>query len=339
MTEITAQGVEEILRLFKQKHSTYKTMRVNALEEITTGWETNIFSFTLQYTENNIEQLKDFVIRMYHGSGQNEQAQKEFEVMQMVAEQGVAVPEVELLVVNNTAFENAFVVMEKVPGQTMLAAFDMADEDKRNQLIKLKAQHFSQLHQIPVSEFAEHELPNTDDYLNNLLVEMAGTINKFGLSEFDPYMKLLEEQLAQGITPSLALLHNDYHVENLLMDAEDKNAYIVDWSFAEVGDYRLDLAWAVLLVGTMAGEEYRKLFLDYYQEASGEKVLNFQFFEILKFTMRMLTIVTWLQDSVEIPVKKITKEAIRTDYKIHVLNVYHRLKAITGLSLPTIEAL
>ena len=64
-----------------------------------------------------------------------------------------------------------------------------------------------------------------------------------------------------------------------------------------------------------------------------------EYFEAVKFSERMLTIATWLDESVVIPVKKITREAIRGEYKIHVLNVYARLKEVTGLELPTIENL
>ena len=53
----------------------------------------------------------------------------------------------------------------------------------------------------------------------------------------------------------------------------------------------------------------------------------------------MLTIATWLDKSVTIPVPKITRDAIRGDYKIHVLNVYRRLKQILAYSLPTFENL
>ncbi len=55
--------------------------------------------------------------------------------------------------------------------------------------------------------------------------------------------------------------------------------------------------------------------------------------------MRMLTIATWLDEAVEIQIPRITKQAFRADYKVHVLNLYRRLKEITGLEIRTIEEL
>ncbi|MEK6221250.1 MAG: hypothetical protein N2D54_03285, partial [Chloroflexota bacterium] len=101
MVKITSQGKQEIASLFKQKYPTFDNLHIDQLEEITTGWETNIFSFTLRYTENNTLYKKEYIIRMYYGAGQNSQAQKEFAIMQMVRGQEIQVPQVELLVVGN----------------------------------------------------------------------------------------------------------------------------------------------------------------------------------------------------------------------------------------------
>ena len=89
----------------------------------------------------------------------------------------------------------------------------------------------------------------------------------------------------------------------------------------------------------MVGPQYREELLKRYEKLAGKAVENLEYFEAVKFSERMLTIATWLDESVAIPVKKITKEAIRGQYKVHVLNVYARLKEITGLELPTIENL
>ncbi|MCH7663081.1 MAG: phosphotransferase, partial [Chloroflexi bacterium] len=185
-------------------------------------------------------------------------------------------------------------------------------------------------------------LPSVDDplaYVTSKLYEMRTLIDQFALSEFEGHIHWLEDRLEHGATTHLSVIHNDYHPLNILLRAKGGDLVIIDWSFAEVGDYRLDLAWSVMLLGVMVGEQYRDVLLASYEQLSGNQVVHFQYFEVLKFTQRMLTIATWLDDSVEIPVKKITKAAIHSEYKVHILNPYRRLKEITGLSLASIEAL
>ena len=42
-------------------------IKILDLQDITSGWETEIFAFTLQYSKNEIEKQKKLVIRMYPG--------------------------------------------------------------------------------------------------------------------------------------------------------------------------------------------------------------------------------------------------------------------------------
>ena len=152
-------------------------------------------------------------------------------------------------------------------------------------------------------------------------------------------MNWLEERVEQGASTEYCLMHNDYHPQNLMLSSKDHQLTILDWSFVEIGDFRLELAWSALLFGVMFGEQYRLPLMEFYEEIRGRPIQHFKYFEVLKLTQRMLTIATWLDKSVTIPVPKITRDAIRGDYKIHVLNVYRRLKQILAYSLPTFENL
>jgi hypothetical protein len=77
--------------------------------------------------------------------------------------------------------------------------------------------------------------------------------------------------------------------------------------------------------------------LEAYERAVGTPIENFEYFEAIKLTMRMITIATWLEEDVEIPVPRITKQALRGEYRVHLLNPYLRLKEITGIEIQLIE--
>ena len=345
MVAITQKGIRELSALFEKKYPHRKNVLADNFQEITTGWETKIFSFSIHFEAKGAAYSEDLILRFYQGPQGTAQSKREYAVIKKVAQAGLPVPKVVLLVSDSSPFENPFVVMEKIDGPTMAAELDHASDKSKRSLIKQFTAPFVKLHQLSWNQvFASksQSLRNIDDplaYINSKLSEMRTLIDRFGLTEFEGHFRWLEERLEHGAVSRLSVLHNDYHPLNILIRDEEGGLAIIDWSFAEVGDYRLDLAWSVLLLGVMAGEQYRDVMLASYEQLSGDRVEHFQYFEVLKFTQRTLTIATWLDDSVEIPVKKITKAAIHNDYKVHILNPYRRLKEITGLSLNTIEAL
>ncbi len=345
MDEITKNGWANLTQLLGRRFPNRKNLKIINLEEITEGWETKIYSLSLNYEVKDKLFAEDFILRFFQGPYEANQARKEFNLMKRVSQFGIPVPRVDLLVTDDSPFGHPFIVMEKIQGETMTNVLHGATEQKILELMNLMVLHFVKLHQIPWQKIFDDEKqggPIQDEpvaFIKTKLVDMQQTISRYELHEFDPLLHWLEERLELGIAPRLCVMHNDYHPLNLLVRSRGAELVIIDWSFAEVGDYRLDLAWSVLLVGLLVGAPYRDIMVKTYEDIAGCKVENFEYFEALKFTARMLTIATWLDESVVIPVKKITREAIRGEYRVHVLNVYDRLKDITGLRLPLIDNL
>ena len=345
MDEITENGWKNLAQLLGRKFPNRKNLKITDLGEITEGWETKIYSLSLNYEVEGELFTEDFILRVFQGTHKRNQARKEFNLMKKVSQFGIPVPRVDLLVTDDSLFGNPFIVMEKIQGGTVSHALRGASEQEILTLMNVMVFHFVKLHQIPWQKIFDDEKPGEPipaeplAFIRTNLFDMQETVNRYELHDFDPLLNWLEERMEPGIAPRLCVMHNDYHPLNLLVRESGDDLAIIDWSFAEVGDYRLDLAWSVLLFGVMVGAPYREILVKTYEDIAGCKVENFEYFEVLKFAARMLTIATWLDESVVIPVKKITREAIRGEYKVHVLNVYDRLKEITGLELPLIENL
>lgn len=345
MVEITEYGMKNLTRILNRKYPGRKSLRITNLKEITEGWETIIYSFTLYYEVNDESFTEDLVVRFFQGPHQREQAIREFSVMKNVNQWGIPVPRVEILVTKSSPFRHPFIIMEKVNGETLGNVLIGAQENEILLLMKLMVSQFVKLHQIPWQEvFKANKYTRLIKngplaYVKSKLFDMRSVVNRYALRQFEPFLYWLAKRKDLGATHRLSVMHNDYHPQNLLLRENGGSLAIIDWSFADIGDYRLDLAWSVLLFGVTVDQHYRGIMVKAYEDIAGTSVDNFEYFEVLKFTERMLTIATWLDESVEIPVKKITREAIRKEYKIHVLNVYNRLKEITGLKLPLIENL
>ena len=339
MVKITSKNLGELEKLFKDRFLKSENIRVSNFEELTEGWETDIYSFTIAYEQSGQTKMKEYVIRFYFGEGQNHQAEKEFNTMRLVRKQHLGVPEVLMVQLENSIFGQAFIIMDKIMGPTMADLVKSISHKETRRELSTMANNFVQLHAIkPVAIFSQHKGLN-GNYLSGLLEAMETTVKKYDIKEFLPILEILQNGVAKVDRVHITLIHNDFHPQNILVQNDSVKHFIIDWSFAAVGDFRLDLAWTMLLIGTMVGREYRADFLKAYEDASGMKVNHFRFFEILKLSQRMLTILTWLDDRVKIPVRKVTKDAIRGDYKIHVTNVYDRLIEITEVPLPTIENL
>jgi len=331
---------ERLTEFLRRQYPELEGLKILELHEIGEGWETDLYLLTLTGTQNGEPAILERVLRLYAGSDPLEKAQKEFSLLKGVSRFGIAAPRVDAIVADLSILGDPFIVMEYVPGGTLEAGIQ---SDGITHWIEPMMDTLARIHSIPWVELIpepEGPLPKPDDplaYLGGLLEEMDHTIERYSLIDFKPTLGWLREREALGAATKPALIHNDYHPQNILL--RDNSLVVIDWSFAEIGDFRMDLAWSTLLFGVMAGGDYRAAMLEAYEQAAGSHVENFTFFEALKFTMRMVTIGMWLDEAVEIPVAGITKQAIRSDYKVHVMNPYRRLKEITGLEIRTIEEL
>ncbi len=331
---------ERLAEFLRRQYPEYEGLKILEFDELGEGWETDLYRLKLAGTQNGEPVPLELVLRLYKGSNPLEKAQKEFSLLTGVTHFGIAAPRVDALVTDRSILGDPFIVMEHIEGGTLEARIG---SEGISPWLDPMMQVMARIHAIPWVELIpepEGPVPTSYEpfaYVDALLDEMDHAIEQYVLIDFEPTMNWLREREALGSATQPALIHNDYHPQNILL--RQNSLVVIDWSFAEIGDFRMDLAWSVLLFGVMAGGDYRAAVLEAYEQATGSPIENFEFFEALKFTMRLATIGTWMNESVEIPVAGITKQAIRGDYKVHVMNPYRRLKEITGLEIRTIEEL
>lgn len=303
------------------------------VEPLGAGWETDLFRVAICFEGAAGATEEQWVLRRYYGSGHQEHAARDFKLLQRLQRLNIPVPLV-LQVVDEAAEPgSSLIVMEHIAGPNLRHRLTDAPAAHVVQELDRMAELLAAIHRAPWQRALPQAAPVSPA---GALQGMQATVERFELAEFEPQLTWLEQRQPE-ITEPPVLLHNDFHPENLLL--REAELVAIDWSFAAVGDYRMDLAWTVLLVDTMLGEQFRQPMLRSYQRQRGSQVEHFEYFEALKLASRMLTILTWLDERVEIPVHRITRSALRGQYKIHVLNPYRRLKHITGLHLPSIEAL
>lgn len=321
-------------QLIARSHPDRKHVTAEHISEITGGWETAIYRFDVSYETDGAVHTTRLVARFYPGSLGPERAAREAAVLGAVARTGTPVPGVVLQSSQPSRFGTAVLITEFVPGRMLLDVLQSGEAP-----VTEMAERLVELHQIPVSAvFNDQASPFTEPgFVPDRPEAIAETAHRYGLSEFDPLNAWLMAEAPAGLREP-SVLHNDYHPQNLIV-TDRAGLVILDWSFAGLGDHRLDLAWSALWTGEMAGDTTRTAFLAAYEVAAARPITDLGYYEALKLGARLLTISLWLRGAVEPPVHKITAEAIRGDYRPSVLTVYERFHQVTGIRLPVIERL
>ena len=342
MTTTTNEQAKYLEGLLTTQYDGY--LRVFDRGEITKGWETRIHAFAAEYEVNGERNNEELILRLFPGAGGAAQAVKEFGVMERVRQWGVPTPRVDFVVTEKTPFGDPFIVMERVQGESLADELERASGREAVRLVEAMVDPLVRLHEIPVDELfpGGPEATAEDEKLTFVppeLTEMRLAVERYKLEGFEPLLQWLEKTRDEAEPGQACVLHNDYHPLNIMVRKDTGELSVLDWSFAARGDFRLDLAWSALLLGATAGRRHRDVLIKTYAKISGRGVENFSYFEALKLGARLITISMWLDDAVEIPVLKITKQKIRNEYKVHVLNVYDRVKQVTGLQIPLFESL
>lgn len=336
---------QHLLRWMERLRPDRRYLDILQSEEIGTGWETRLEILRVHYEESGLELEEQVVLRCHQGARAEEKALREAQILHFVAQAGMAVPQVLGYLPNSDELEGSCLIMEHIPGQTVEERF----RDKSASEIRASLDHMLtplvMLHRLPWQTATTGTVlgaESTDQGPADAAERIERLNREIGerrLGDFSPLVTWLSERVPVNLETHLSLCHSDYHPQNLLVTQPEGRVVVLDWSYCSVDDYRLDLAWSVLLFGTMLGAEIRGDVLRSYQRVSGKSVSHFEFFEVLKLTQRLVTLATWLEGQVPSPVQKITPQAMRGAYKVHVLNVYDRLVEVTGIRLQMFEAL
>jgi len=311
----------------------YEGLRVTHVAEMQGGWETTVYAFDVEQGPIAASNTIGLVARFYTGRMGPRQATTEAAVLAALARAGIPVPTVAATVVEDSPFGNAVSLMNRVSGRLLKESLVGSPD-----LIRKMAELHLDVHRLPVEAVFDGAVEPFSDpaFVAPDPSAMQRVIEEYGLSDFAATADWVSAHSVAQHEPTV--LHNDYHPENILVD-EDGAMTIIDWTFAAVGDYRVDLAWTAFWTGVMSGAGRRTELLDAYERAADRPLVDLTYFEALALAARLLTIALWLHDSVEPPVPKLTRSVIGSTYRPTVMTVYDRVRELTGTRIPSIERL
>jgi len=197
-----------------------------------------------------------FMLKVSRGSYRMQELAVEYEVLGVLHETAVPVPQ-PLVHVQNRPL--GFLLMENAAGRSATDVLrDASSRDQRDHIAMAIGSMLATIHHLPVGPFSWQEcidgqLLRAEHHLEERVMSRAEFRAK-GITG-DP-VKELERLKATCPAPgTVAIIHGDFRPKNILLDGE-RITSILDWSLTDLGDPWYDLA-------TMFG----------YLDADGQQVL------------------------------------------------------------------
>jgi aminoglycoside phosphotransferase (APT) family kinase protein len=335
--------IQSKLLNFYEKRKIYSgSIEIVDLSKISDGWENEVYSFTIERGEAAKKSREDLILRIYPGDGALEKAEKEFNGMKKVHELGFPVPEVLILELDDSHLGRPFVIMEKIDGRPMWSEIDKSSDEKKQELGTLFCQMFVDLHTLDWRLFASdpsvYKAGGVYGVVNRMLVMAQEFIDRFEMNGFIPVLNWLKEHSQEVPCERLSVIHFDYHPNNILL-RDDGKAFVIDWTSIDVADFRLDLAWTIILVSTHGNPEARQMIINEYERLAGRKIEQIEYFEVVASLRRLFSIAVSINAGAEKMGMRPEAVEIMKQNVSHIQAVYSLMYDRTGIAVPEIEKL
>lgn len=325
---------DQLERYYRQKTDPH--VEISDFEAISDGWETEVYSFTLTLRH----QTDQRILRMYPGSDALGKSANEYDSMAKLRRVGgYPVPSVTRHEADSSWLGKPFIVMQKIEGLP-LGQVMIEDTDRQAALLTRFVELFVALHRIDYCLFVD---PCNDwdaeVVLPTMLLRWRKTmLDDLGQSWAAPVIDWLDTHQADVLPSRVSPLHNDFHPNNVLLTPDDQ-LYVIDWSGFTVGDYRVDLAWTLMLLSTQGYEHLRPIILGLYERLSGHPVEHIEYFDVSAALRRLFDFAVSVGSGAETLGMRPETAAVMRQQRGHYQQVYALLRDRTGLRLPEIERL
>jgi aminoglycoside phosphotransferase (APT) family kinase protein len=338
MDSKTIEVERGLQKLYHSRRTGHRGLQVSGVTRRGSGYETDVFAFSVG--EDDEDAREELVLRVYAGEGASEKAEREFAAMGRLREAGYPVPRVLSLQGDPSLFGRPSIIMERIHGVSMEWS---PPEDRREELQAVFYRLLVQLHALEGSDilpdhplarsrdpnaFVDHELA----FLSTLLSRLEGREPPSLRSAF----AWLGSRRSEVPCARLAVVHGDFHRNNILMRA-DGAAFVIDWSNVRLADCRSDLAWTRLVTRAAIQPEGAAAELRLYERLGGRNVSRIEYFEVAACLRQLLSVLISLRFGA--PRQGMRPEAaslMRRDAG-HVKHVAALLQERTAIKMPDLE--
>lgn len=208
---------------------------------VTGGWEADIYRFQLGSREALPDPFtRPLIVRAYSSKNAQARSHREFDLQTYAAEHGYATPRPLFLEDDGTLFGGPFMLMEQVPGQTLLEVL-LHNFTTIWWAPAAMAETQARLHQLPPPRSAPSQ-----PWLSRQLAALEEAVQEYRLYGLAPGFDWLDNHQPAPLAEE-CLIHLDFHPINLIFEGKSCQA-VLDWSEADVGDRHADLAATLILI-------------------------------------------------------------------------------------------
>jgi aminoglycoside phosphotransferase (APT) family kinase protein len=340
--EALSDIAKDLFSYYSTKFPSWRGVNISQFSRVGEGWENDVFSFRLERIEGEGRQSEDLVLRIYAGDGAGEKAKREFGTMKRLSEQSFPVPRVVLLESGPTVFGRPFVVMEKIQGRLLGEIYLEASWGKRRELMRMFCKMFVDLHRLKWEVFARdpevYTKRNPQVLILDKISETQERFRSLGKTEFDPIFDWLRSRTSTVRFGEPSLIHWDYHPWNVIVRS-DGEPFVLDWTQAEVLDFRFDLGWTLVLIATHAHPRLAASVLQRYEQIARKKAEQMEYFEVAACLKRLFAVSVSVTHGPERIGMRSGAEEVLKQHSVPLKRVYAMLRRITGIAIPEGEKL
>ena len=300
------------------------------------GADTETFSFS--YVNNSTE--IPLIFRLYRKI--SDRAENEYTTLQALTNAGISVPKPYIWRKTSQTLLRSFLIMEKIPGE-LLSDYILKTESETQRMegFQLFIQEMVNIHKydwkINFIDQSSFKIPDIESnpyiYIDNLIKYPKKMIKLHSLNELSPLIDWLEKNKVKS--ENLSLLHGDFHMNNIIMTPQ-KRLVVIDWADIKIGDFRHDLAFAIVATSS-AGLDVSDTFTNLYRTSSNNKVNHIDYYMILSILHNLLRCYSALLDPQILGETETTKKMFLESYKSYTEYLTQIVKRITGIQLTTLE--
>ena len=322
------------LRAYYERTLPGRAQSIAGFRRLAAGWECEVFAFDLLDGRDRAQPL---VLRLYTGPEARGKAEHEFGVMRYLQGVGYPVPHVYLLELDSAVLGRPFVIMDRVDGELLSPVMHRAPFARKRELIARFVQLLVDLHSLDWRPLAPGLGPEDErNLVVTFLEQMRGIVSQLGVREADPVLIWLDAHAREVGEIRPALVHLDYHMNNLLV-RPDGSVAVLDWTGGQVQDRRADLGWTLLLMGMYDGWAMREALLGEYRRLAPWPVEAVEYFETLAAARRLFSMLVILGgEGASLGLDSRAAAQIQANLG-HFAGVYTLLAERTGISVPSAE--
>jgi aminoglycoside phosphotransferase (APT) family kinase protein len=316
--------------------------RVVDLTSINAGWESDVYAFDLEHGPPSARRREELVLRVYPGNDAHRKSGHEFRGMQLLRRAAYPVPEVYLLERDASPIGDPFIIMERIRGQQLWPLLFHGPEADQPRLLTLFCDLLVRLHLLDWRPLAqgptEEVLAGPQSLIEREMHRWRSVFAQYPAPGFQPTLDWLSVRQAGVKRPSPGPVHWDFHPANVIL-CPDGSARVIDWTQIDISDTRFDLAWTLLLIGSIESEVWRVRVQQEYERLLGRSVEDLDFFEVAAGVKRLYS--SYL--SVSIGAEKLGMrpgaEKIMMENAPKLQAAYRMVFSHTSLRIPELDAL